>query len=71
MSIPSFTRKFSFIFICNSSTCLPAQFTNLLDLSKGLVRFISKTTNEVSIGKPVDEDIDVGSSMRTGKDVEV
>jgi len=66
MSIPSFTRELSSI---EQSRLYTGTSTNYS--STGLVRFISKTSNEVSIGKPVDEEVDVGSSMRSGKDVEV
>ncbi|KAH8597867.1 hypothetical protein B0O99DRAFT_617003 [Bisporella sp. PMI_857] len=36
-----------------------------------LVRFISKATNEVRIGRPIDKAIDVGAAIRSGHDVEV
>jgi len=47
----------------NSAMSIPS-FTRL-------VRFISKATNEITIGRPKDESLDVGSAVRSGADVEV
>jgi hypothetical protein len=39
-------------------------------LLSGLVRFIPKSQSSViSIGQPVDEDVDVGAALRAGKEV--
>jgi hypothetical protein len=37
----------------------------------GLARFIPKSSDDILIGEPVDESIDVGAATLAGKDVEV
>jgi hypothetical protein len=37
----------------------------------GLVRFVTKSTDVIAIGRPEDENLDVGAAIRSGKDVQV
>ncbi|KAF4626666.1 hypothetical protein G7Y89_g11489 [Cudoniella acicularis] len=36
-----------------------------------LVRFIPKTSNDISIGEPEDKELDIGAAIRAGKDVSI